>query len=76
MAVSIADCWHRSKLNCGASVSISSSVFDEEESQEGIRQTDLKETPLMCAYRDRPGEPQLSKIISLALFSLNLPLAD
>ncbi len=65
--MSVADCWQRSKLNFSASVSMSSSMFDEKESQEGIRRTDLKETNLICAYRDRPGEPQLGRIVSLAL---------
>jgi hypothetical protein len=65
--MSVADCWHCSKVNCSTSVSMSSSMFDEKESQEGIRRTDLKETHLICAYWDRPGEPRLSKIISVAL---------
>jgi hypothetical protein len=51
MAVSAADCCHRSKLNCSASVSMSSSMFDEEESQEGIRQTALKERSNVCVSR-------------------------
>jgi hypothetical protein len=51
MAVSVADCCHRSKLNCSASVSMSSSMFYEEESQEGIKQTDLKWIAAGTAYR-------------------------
>ena len=36
MAVSVADCWQRSKLNCIASVSESSRMSNKEESQERI----------------------------------------
>ena len=38
--------------------------------------TDLKEGHLMCAYRDRPGEPRLSKVISLALVWSEFTVAD
>lgn len=40
MAVSVADCWHRSKLDCIASGSMLSWMFNEEESQERFRRSD------------------------------------
>ena len=50
MAVSVADCWHCSKLNCIASVSMSSWMLSEEESQERIRRSDT------CQRQERNGE--------------------
>jgi len=56
MAVSVADCCHRSKLNCMASVSMLSSMFDEEESQEEIRQSDARR-----GVKKEMAKPRMSK---------------
>jgi len=50
MAVSVADCWHCSKLDTIASVSMSSWMFDEEESQKRIRRSDT------CQRQERNGQ--------------------
>ena len=50
MAASDAVCWHRSELNCIASVSMSSWMHDEEESQERIWRSDT------CEHHERNGE--------------------
>ena len=50
MAVSVAHCWHCPKLDCIASTSMSSWMFDEEESQERIQRSDT------CRRQERNGE--------------------
>jgi hypothetical protein len=56
IAVSVADCWHGSKLNCIASVSMSSWMFDEEECQERIRRNDTRQ------HQERNGEAAHGKV--------------
>jgi hypothetical protein len=50
VAVSVADCWHCAKWDSISSVSMSSWMFDEEASQEKIRQSDT------CQRQERNGE--------------------
>jgi hypothetical protein len=76
MAVSVADCCHRSKLNCSAAVPMSSSMFDEEEGQKEIRQTDSK-GDIQCVRigTDRVSVNSVKLFVSSGLV-LNLPSAD
>jgi hypothetical protein len=73
LAASVADSWHRSILNCIASVSMSSWMFREEESQERIRpsrtyQKSAREREInLAAARVAPDSLRKNKLQSLLL---------